>query len=185
MHKNTNTQQKIELEHPPLDVSDYLIVGSLGSSFGIKGWSKVQSFTEPEENILTYKKLYFLINGKWQTTTIEESKCHGTHILMKLQGCDNPEMAKTYTGTKIAITRDQLVSPKKDEYYWVDLEGCEVFTTKGYLLGRVDYLLDTGANDILVIQGERERLVPFILHRYVTDVDIKNKKITVDWDPEF
>lgn len=168
-----------------MDTDEYVIVGCLGSSHGIKGWSKIQSFTDPAENIIQYKTLYFLVDDEWQELAIEQRKCHGKHVLLKLKESDTPEQARTYTGIKIAIKKDQLLPLQQGTYYWADLEGCSVYTINGQSLGIVDHLLGTGANDILVIKGDRERLVPFVQDKFVTEVDIANKKIVVDWDPEF
>lgn len=167
------------------DNTDYLVIGRLGSSFGVQGWSKVQSYTEPAENITDYDPLYFLIKGEWQELEISDFKCQGNHILIKLKMCDSPEVAKTLTGTSIAIKRNQLKSLNKKEYYWIDLEGCQVFTKENVELGILDYLIETGGHDVMVIKGDKERLIPFLLNHYVLSVDVKAKKIIVDWDPLF
>jgi 16S rRNA processing protein RimM len=102
-----------------------------------------------------------------------------------LPGFEDREQAATLVGVQIFVRRDQLPTTEKDEYYWSDLEGLEVKTTKGELLGRVEKLMETGANDVLVIRGNREHLVPFIQGQYVTRVDLEDGMIEVDWDPEF
>lgn len=165
--------------------SDFLIVGSLGSSYGIHGWVKVTSFTDPAENILQYEELYFLMQGQWEKAVLDGRKLHGNHVLLKLSHCETPEKAKTYTGTQIAIERSQLSTLEHNEYYWTDLENCRVYNKQGNDFGIVTHLINTGARDILVIRGERERLVPFIQGLFVLEVDINQKKIIVDWDAEF
>jgi len=95
------------------------------------------------------------------------------------------EQAATLVGSQIFVSRDQLPATAEDEYYWSDLEGLEVKTTSGELLGRVEKLMETGANDVLVIRGNREHLVPFVPGQYVKHVDLEGGMIEVDWDPEF
>ena len=88
-------------------------------------------------------------------------------------------------GREIAVERDQLPELANDEYYWTDLEGLQVRTCAGVTLGRVDHLLATGANDVLVVQGEREHLIPFVLGSVVKAVHLSDGWMEVDWDPDF
>jgi len=83
------------------------------------------------------------------------------------------------------VPRSELPDPGPDSFYWTDLEGLTVRTVAGVELGVVDHLLETGANDVLVLKGERERLIPYVRGAVVTDVDLEQGVITVDWDPEF
>ena len=83
------------------------------------------------------------------------------------------------------MPRDALPPPKPGEYYWVDLEGLRVETVEGMELGRIDHLFATGANDVLVVRGERERMIPFVQPEVVTGVDFDAGVVVVDWDPEF
>ncbi|MEO6800050.1 MAG: ribosome maturation factor RimM, partial [Rhodanobacter sp.] len=103
-----------------------------------------------------------------------------------LPGVDDREQAAALIGTDIHVDREQLPPPAKDEYYWVDLEGLEVITTEDVHLGRVSHLFATGANDVVVVRdGSRERLIPFIQGSYVRSVDLSAGRMVVDWDPEF
>jgi 16S rRNA processing protein RimM len=104
---------------------------------------------------------------------------------VQLAGYDDRDAAAVLSGTEIGVYRSQLPAPDTDEYYWSDLVGLQVLTTQDKLLGVVDHLIETGANDVLVIHGERECLVPFIRHQVIKSVDLDAGVIRVDWDPDF
>ena len=108
-------------------------------------------------------------------------------IVVQLEGCDDRDRAATLVKTQIAITRDQLPEPAAGEYYWQDLKGLQVVTLDEVNLGKVTNLMETGANDVLVVKAEdgRERLIPFIREDVVTHIDLETGTMTVDWDPEF
>ncbi|KAG1519213.1 hypothetical protein G6F51_014779 [Rhizopus arrhizus] len=88
-------------------------------------------------------------------------------------------------GTEVYVARSALPPPKPDEYYWVDLEGLDVKTTEGVALGQVSHLFSTGANDVVVVRGDRERMIPFVQPDFVKSVDFAANLVVVDWDPEF
>jgi len=135
------------------------------------------------EAILDYQP--WLLGEDKRPVKIIDGRKQGKGLAALLPGYDDREQAATLVGLQIFVGRDQLPATAKDEYYWSDLEGLDVHTTKGEVLGRVERLMETGANDVLVIRGEREHLVPFIQGQYVTRVDLEAGLIEVDWDPEF
>ena len=135
------------------------------------------------EAILQYQP--WLLGEDKKPVKIIDGRKQGKGVAALLPGFEDREQAATLVGTQIFVRREQLPATEKDEYYWSDLEGLEVKTTKGELLGRVERLIETGANDVLVIRGNREHLVPFIQGQYVTRVDLEDGMIEVDWDPEF
>jgi 16S rRNA processing protein RimM len=103
-----------------------------------------------------------------------------------LEGCDDRDAAAALMGQQIAILRSQLPSPEAGEYYWADLVGLLVSNTEGVALGRVDSLLETGANDVLVVvQDGVERLIPFVQGQFVKDINLEEGRMLVDWDPDF
>jgi 16S rRNA processing protein RimM len=153
--------------------------------YGIQGWVRVFSYTEPRENIVRYKPWYLKREGDWQARTVAEANRHGKGVVARLEGCSDRDQAQALIGYEIGVRRDQLPETETGEYYWNDLEGLEVVTLGGELLGRVDHLLETGANDVLVVQGDRQRLIPFISGRVVASVDLAAGRIQVDWDKEF
>ena len=174
--------------------TEHVIVGKIGAPYGVCGWFKVFSYTEPVDNLLNYDPWYikvFALPGSvgdadsWSIAPVSEAKTHGKGLIAKFKGCENRDDAARLTGREIAIQRNQLPPAGKDEYYWSDLQGLAVVTSDGTSLGVVDHLLETGANDVLVVKGERERLIPYVLGPIVTSVDLESGILQVDWDPEF
>jgi len=164
---------------------DLISLGKISGVFGVKGWVKVHSFTDPREKIIEYARWQIKHQGKWQEVEISAGKRQGKTVVAKLVGLDDRNDAMLYSGNEIAIFRDQLEPTGEDEYYWYQLEGLNVLTTEGVSLGVVDHLIETGANDVLVVKGDRERLVPFTLGHTVIDVSLSENLITVDWDADF
>ena len=158
-------------------------LGYISAVHGVKGWVKVHSWTRPMEAILDYQP--WLLGEDKSLVNIVGGRKQGKGLVALLPGFEDREQAVKLVGQQIFVGRDQLPAIAADEYYWSDLEGLEVRTTKGEVLGRVERLMETGANDVLVIRGQREHLVPFIQGQYVTRVDLEGGLIEVDWDPEF
>ena len=163
----------------------HISVGKISGVFGIKGWVKVFSFTDPRENILTYSPWLLKKNDETKTIAIVDGQLQGKTIVAQLAGIDNRNQAESLMGWDIFINSEQLPKTAKDEYYWSDLIGLTVETIDGVQFGVVDSLLETGANDVLIVQGERERVIPFLQGQTIISVDLDAGKITVDWDPEF
>jgi 16S rRNA processing protein RimM len=158
-------------------------LGYISAVHGIKGWVKVHSWTRPMEAILDYQP--WLLGEDRRTVKIIDGRKQGKGLVACLPGIEDREHAMAMIGQQIFVRREQLPTPAENEYYWSDLEGLEVQTTKGVVLGKVERLMETGANDVLVIRGQREHLVPFVQGQYVTRVDLEDGLIEVDWDPEF
>lgn len=160
-----------------------VIVGRLGRPHGIKGWMKLYSYTDPLENIFNYPTWFIQPDhNSSNTISVEEWKAQDTSLLVKIIGCDTPEDAKLYTNREISIPREFLPEIPDDEYYWTDLEGLTVIRKPDQAtLGIVDHLFETGANDVMVVKGDKEELIPFI-KSVIIDVDLKAKTILVDWE---
>jgi len=169
--------------------TEHLIVAKIGAPYGVRGWVKVFSFTEQADGLLDYDPWYFKaasVDGKtWAIAPVIEAKNHGKGLVAKFKGCDDRDAAARLNGREIAIRRDQLPPTADGEYYWGDLQGLEVLTTEGVSLGKVDHLLETGANDVLVVKGERERLIPYVTGPIVKKVDLDAGTLHVDWDADF
>ncbi len=163
----------------------FVIVGQVSGLFGVKGWLKIFAYTDPRESILQYDPWYLRVADGWHRVSIAEGQRHGKTVIVRLQGCTDRDAAAVWIGHDIAVHREQLPILAADEYYWSDLEGLEVVTTGGVALGKVAHLLETGANDVLVVKGERERLIPYIRPDVVVEVDVAGGVLRVDWDPEF
>ena len=166
-----------------------ILLGRVSGLFGVKGWIKVYSDTEPRDNILNYSPWYLRRQDGWQPYEIIAGRPHGKGIVAQLANCHDRDAAAELIGSTIAIRQDQLPAAGEDEYYWSELRGLKVITTLGIELGRVVSLMETGANDVLVVReaGEqgREHLIPFIRQQVIHKVDLENGQLTVDWDPEF
>lgn len=160
-------------------------VGKISGVFGVKGWVKVFSFTDPRENILTYSPWLLKKGDETKTVEVIDGQLQGKTIVAQLAGVNDRDQAAGLMGWDVFITQDQLPAAAKDEYYWSDLVGLKVETIDGVQLGVVDSLLETGANDVIVVQGERERAIPFLQGQTIIDIDLNEGRIIVDWDPEF
>jgi len=158
-------------------------LGYISAVHGIKGWVKVHSWTRPMEAILEYQP--WLLGEDRKPVKLVDGRKQGKGMAALLPGYNDREQAAALVGQQIFVGRDQMPPTEEDEYYWSDLEGLEVHTTNGELLGRVDRMMETGANDVLVVRGDRERLVPFIQGQYVMSVDLEAGLMVVDWDPDF
>jgi len=163
----------------------WVTVGRIGSAHGIRGWNRIISFTQPVDNILNYSPWQMKINGEWQEIKISSGQPHGQHVIAHIVGSNDRDQAQALTGADIAISKEQLAKLKDDEYYWSDLEGLTVINQDGTELGQVQGLMETGANDVLVIKGEKELAIPYLPGTYVTKVDLAKQAIHVNWDPEF
>ena len=173
-------------DSPAADKQDprWVILGRISGLFGVRGWVKVFSHTSPRSNILEHKTWYLLTAGGRERIRLKAGRVHGKGIVAQLEGFDDRDRAAELLGTDIAVPREQLPQAAEGEYYWTDLEGLRVQTLKGEELGRIDHLFETGSNDVMVVKGERERLIPFI-DQVISAVDLEAGVITVDWDPDF
>ncbi len=123
-------------------------------------------------------------NGLWQTVNLEAMKHQGSHIIVKLKDCQTIEQARTYVNNPIAANRSQFVELPQGDYYWVDLIGLNVINHQGIELGIVDHLFETGANDVLVVQGKKRHLLPYTAE-VIQSINLKQKIILVQWDIDF
>ncbi len=161
-----------------------IVVGRITAAHGVRGWVRVASFTDPADNLLTYQPWLIRQGDAWQPLVVVEVRRQGKGFIARIQGCDDRDRAQLLSGRDIGVPASELPEPDEDEYYWFELEGLRVVTTAAVELGRVEQVFATGANDVLVVRdGERERLLPFIA-AVVLEVDREQRVITVDWDPE-
>lgn len=166
--------------------SDFLDAGEISGVFGIKGLVKVFSFTDPRENILAYSPWILQKNNQTREVKIVGGQRHGNNVVAELDGISDRDAALALMGWKILIRKQQLPETKPGEYYWADLVGLNVKTKQGVSLGKVDNLLETGANDVLVVlDGEIERLIPFLQQQTIMHIDLDAGLMIVDWDPDF
>ena len=162
-----------------------IMLGHISGLYGVRGWVKVFSYTKPITNIFNYSPWQLYQYGQWQTLSVCEGKTHGKGIIARLETIHDRDEAARLLGADIMISRSQLPTAPINEYYWVDLIDLTVINHKGVKLGQVDYMLETGANDVIVVKGKRERLIPFVLGRVVLEVDLVGRVLRVDWDEDF
>jgi 16S rRNA processing protein RimM len=160
------------------------LVGKINGLFGVQGWVKIFSHTHPRKNILTYQPWHIQIGGQWQTLDILKGREQGKTIVAQLKDVNNREQAQPMIGIDLYIEKSQLPELSEGEHYWEDLIGLEVVNQKGIALGKVSNLVDTGANNVLVVNGEKEYWVPYI-EPFLISVDMGKQQILVDWDEDF
>ena len=160
-------------------------VGKISGVFGVKGWVKVFSFTDIRENILNYSPWLLKKDSESRSVTVIDGKLQGKAVVAQLEGVNDRDQAATLMGWDIFISPDQLPKAAKGEYYWSELIGLAVETTLGVQLGSVEGLLETGANDVLIVKGERGRVIPFLQGQTIINIDLDAGRMVVDWDPDF
>ncbi len=159
-----------------------VVLGRIAGLFGVKGWVKVFSYTEPREAILDYENWLLKHGEAWQAITVEEGKMHGKSVIAKLANVGDRDAAAKFVDFDIVVPRDELPDTEELEYYWADLEGLQVVHRDGRSLGKVAYVMATGSNDVLVVEGDRECLIPFVMGKFILDVDLAKGVISVDWE---
>ena len=166
------------------DENKRILMGRIAGIYGVKGWVKIVSFTRPPENIFLYSPWLIKQDSTWQETGLLEGKIHGKGLIAALEGISDRDEARELIGSEIAVFRSQLHELPPGEYYWDDLLGMQVVNQQGIVLGDLKEILETGANDVLVVVGQGRHLIPLIWKMYVISVDPAKGMIEVDWVPE-
>lgn len=164
---------------------DWVVLGRVSGLFGLEGWVRVFSHTDPRAGIIRYKPVFLQQQGQWREVAVEAGRAHGEGVVLKFAGCDDRDQAMTLMQAHIAVRRSQLPPPNLGEYYWTDLQGLRVVTLDGVELGTIASLFATGANDVMVVRGKRERLLPFVRNQVVVEINLEQGLLRVDWDPDF
>ena len=159
-------------------------MGRIAIPFGVKGWFKVHSFTETPESLLGYRQWWIGSGSDWRQLRVDEVKVQSGTVVAKLEGCDDRDAAALFRGKEVAIARESFPEAAANEYYWADLVGLKVVNTEGADFGTVSEILETGANDVLVVNGDRERLIPFI-EQVIREVDMPGRSIRVEWGADY
>ena len=163
---------------------ELICVGHVLGAQGLKGWIRIFSKTSPRENIVKYSP-WLIEQGNQLKTAAVKGRLQGKNVLAKLEGIDDRTQAEALTGCQLFIRRQQLPWLEAGEYYWSDLIGLTVETLQAEPLGVVSEMLETGADDVMVLQGERERLIPFVMDEIVREVDLGKRRLVVDWSPDY
>lgn len=162
-----------------------VLMGRIVGVFGVDGWVKLESYTDPRPAIGRYRPWLLSLRDTEREIAPLACRAQGKTVIARLPGVEDRDAAEALIGAEIHVPRSALPRPAPGEYYWTDLEGLAVVAVDGTPLGHVSHLFATGANDVLVVRGERERLIPFVLDAVVRRVDLDAGRIEVDWDPDF
>ncbi|MSR10511.1 MAG: ribosome maturation factor RimM [Gammaproteobacteria bacterium] len=166
-------------------------LGRLGKAHGIKGWLRLNSFTNPPDNICSYTTFATEIAGEWVALELDQFRMQGSGLVVHIKGYDAPETASLLTGKGVWVDSKELPVLIGDEYYWHQLHGLKVMNQHGDLFGEVVELLETGANDVLVVQAtadsidKRERLIPYLTGKVVQQVSLIEGVIRVNWEADY
>jgi 16S rRNA processing protein RimM len=170
------------------EAGEFIPVGKISGVFGVRGSVKVFSYTEPRDNILRYKPLFLKRQGQWIEIDISGGQLQGKAVVMSIRNVTDRDQALPLIGGELAIRREQLKATDQDEFYWADLIGLSVINTEDEVLGKVDHLLETGANDVLVVMQDgtkAQHLIPFVMDEVVLNVDLANQQIRVEWQSDY
>jgi len=159
-------------------------MGRIVGPYGVRGWVKIQPQTEQVDGLLSYRSWWLGRNDDWQQREWVEGRAHGATLVARLAGCDDRDHALALRGLVLAVPRSELPQPGSGEFYWCDLIGLRVENAQGEQLGQVEEVFATGANDVLVVRGDRERLIPFIAS-VVIGVELESSRILVDWGSDY
>jgi len=163
----------------------FVTLGRISGVYGVRGWVKVHSYTEPRDNVVGFARWTLRWRDGERAVEVEEGRAHGSNVVAKLRGVDDRDAARELVGADIEVERAALPECEPGEYYWADLEGLEVVTPAGERLGTVDHLVATGGHDVLVLAGQPQRLIPFVHGTVIRGVDLGKGVIVADWSPEF
>jgi 16S rRNA processing protein RimM len=161
-----------------------LLVGKINGFFGLQGWVKVFSYTSPRSNILNYSPWSIKSEDIFQEIDVIKGREQSKTIVAHIKGIDNREDSQKFIGKDVYIDKDQLPELKEGKYYWHELIGFKVINKNQENLGVVDYFVETGANDVLVVRGKKEHWIPYI-EPFLISIDSQNKEILVEWDKDF
>ncbi len=164
---------------------NWVVIGKFGRPQGLTGLVRVFSFTEPKDNLYDYKPWHIKVNNNIQKIDPVELKRNTKFDLVKIAGYESREQIAILTNTEIIIEGKQLPILANNEYYWHELIDMNVQNVEGVHLGKVKEMLATGSNDVMIVEGEKRFLIPYIHDNFILSVDNENKLITVNWDPEF
>jgi 16S rRNA processing protein RimM len=164
---------------------DLVVMARIAAPFGIKGWLKLQTFTQEPDSLDAYASWLIKAPSGWEEWELEEFAVNAKGAVAKLKGCDDRSQAELIAKRDIAIPRESLDEAGDGEHYWIDLIGADVVNPLGERLGKIETLMETGANDVLVVKlGTEELLIPFIAD-VIVNVDRVARVVTVNWSKDY
>lgn len=156
-------------------------LGAVGAPFGVRGWVKLRSYTEPQEGLLEHRRLHLKLGGRWAVYEVEAEGRSGGQLTAKLAGVDDRNAAELLRGAPIAVPRAELPPTDDRDFYRTDLIGCDVVNREGRRLGTLAHFVDIAAHALMVVRGEREYWVPAV-PQYLLRVDLRTRQVVVDWE---
>jgi 16S rRNA processing protein RimM len=168
----------------PPPPEDFVVMGRVAAPYAVKGWIKVQAFTQYLDSLLDYPTWWLGKQGQWRQFEVLEAKVHSQSLLAHLEGLDDRDAAEAITGWEIAVARDELPPTDEDEFYWSDLIGYQVVNLAGETLGRLQGFLETGAHDVMQVKGDKDYLIPFTAP-IVDRVEKEAARVVVDWGLDY
>ncbi len=166
------------------DAASLVVMARLVGAFGVKGWVKVKPYTQAPEALGAFDAWIVRSGEGWREVPLEDFALHAKGPVAKLAGCEDRAAADALRGCDVAVPRRALGEPEEGTLYQVDLVGLEVVDEAGARLGTVEGLFEAGDASVMVVAGERERLIPFVPD-YVKAVDREGGRITVDWKADY
>lgn len=166
-----------------------VLLGKINGLFGVKGWVKVFSYTQPREKIVEYKFWYLGDDQchQLEQVEVEQGQSHKAGVIAKLKEIDDRDAAVSLLNQNIWVAVDQLEILPKDEYYWFQLIGLEVYDVDSKYIGKIKDLMETGANDVIIVRGEgkTEHLIPYLQDRVIKNIDLERQRMVVEWDTDY
>ncbi len=174
------------------DASETLVVGKIGAPYGVKGWARITAYTDTPEGIFDYAPWLISQDGKQVEVQVEQWRQQSKGLVAKLAGIEDRDQVDRLKNLEISIRNEQLPELEAGEFYWRELVGMQVVTEKGYNLGVVRELFETGSNDVMIVQAnlkdafaKKERMIPYLPEQVIKQVDRAARTIKVDWEPDF
>jgi 16S rRNA processing protein RimM len=163
------------------DPSALIQLGFVGAPFGVRGWIKLRSHTDPPERLLEHRSLVLGQGGAWQSYRIEASGRSGGALTVKLAGIENRDQAQALRGAQVCVPRSELPQREIRDFYRADLIGCEVVNLDGTRLGNVQHFIESPAQVLMVVRGTREFWIPAV-PQHLRRVDLQARRVVVDWN---
>lgn len=168
------------------DPTRRILVGRIHGAFGVRGEVKLESLTEPQGNLVRYQPWILRdAAGREREVSGAKARVGGKGLIGTLPGVEDRDAAEALRGAELFVPRSALPPPKDGEFYWIDLEGLRVENLDGVDFGKAAFVFSNGANDVLVVRGDRERMIPWVRPDFVRELDFEAGRILVDWDADF
>lgn len=162
--------------------NSFATIGKITGAFGVRGWVRLESYTDPAVNLFKLPELKLFQRNTVLALHLDAYQSHQKSWVAKFSECNDRDLALAWRGAYIKIDRAQLPALPAGQYYWMDLEGLTVYNLTHDVLGKIDHLFATGANDVIVIKREdKEVYIPYVYPQIVKEVNLDQGYMVVDW----